>query len=178
MTGEGFAELMDRLVLKPLGMAHSSFDQSFPQTAGLPVALGHDERGRGIEGGWLIHPEKAAAGLWSTAADLAKLEMEIRRCYLGRPLGLLERELAEQLLTPHSTSFFGLGTIVDNSGPDVEFGHGGSPGGYQAVSMFTVHRGSGLVVLTNGESSAEVVKAASAALQPQAAPDARFADWR
>ncbi|WP_441245336.1 amino acid adenylation domain-containing protein [Kitasatospora sp. McL0602] len=178
ITGEGFAELMERLVLRPLGMTHSSFDQSFPETAGLPVALGHDEQGRGIEGGWLHHPEKSAAGLWSTAADLAKLEMEIRRCYLGRPLGLITRELAEQMLTPHSTSFFGLGTIVDNSGLDVEFGHGGSPGGYQAVSMFKVHQGSGLVVLTNGESSAQIVKAASAALQPQSAPDARLTDWR
>ncbi|WP_316522805.1 non-ribosomal peptide synthetase [Kitasatospora brasiliensis] len=177
VTGEAFADLMDTLVLRPLGMANSSFDQSFPETAGRPVALGHDERGQGIEGGWLIHPEKSAAGLWSTAADLAKFELEVRRCYLGRPLGLIGRELAEQMLTPHSTSFFGLGTIVDTSGPDVEFGHGGSPGGYQAVSMFKVHQGSGLVVLTNGESSAQVVKAASAALQPGTAVDARFGEW-
>jgi CubicO group peptidase (beta-lactamase class C family) len=177
VTGEPFAGLMDTLVLRPLGMAHSSFDQSFPETAGRPVALGHDQQGRTIEGGWLIHPEKSAAGLWSTAADLAKLDLEIRRCYLGRPLGLIGRELAEQMLTPHSSSFFGLGTIVDDSGPDVEFGHGGSPGGYQAVSMFKVHQGSGLVVLTNGESSAQLVKAASAALQPHAAADPRLTDW-
>ncbi|MGF1426919.1 amino acid adenylation domain-containing protein [Kitasatospora sp. LaBMicrA B282] len=178
LTGEEFGQLVERLVFAPLGMRHSSFDQYYPQLAGLPVALGHDELGQGIEGGWLLHPERSAAGLWSTAADLAKLELEIRRSYLGRPLALLDRELAEQLLTPHSTSFFGLGTIVDNSGPDVEFGHGGSPGGYQAVSMFTVHGGTGLVVLTNGESSAEVVKAASAALKPGAGPDTRLTDWR
>ncbi|MFI9239249.1 amino acid adenylation domain-containing protein [Streptomyces sp. NPDC053079] len=159
LTGESFEALTRRLVFGPLGMDGSSFDQSFPQTCGRPVALGHDEDGGTLEGGWLIHPEQAAAGLWSTAADMARLELEIRRSALGRPLALLSKESAGQLLTPHSDSFYGLGTIVDDGGQDVEYGHGGSPGGYQAVSMSSLHRGSGLVVLTNGEFSAQVLKA-------------------
>ncbi|MFF4404870.1 amino acid adenylation domain-containing protein [Streptomyces sp. NPDC001404] len=159
LTGESFEALMRRMVFDPLGMDGSSFDQSFPETCGRPVALGHDTDGHPLEGGWLIHPEKSAAGLWSTAADMARLELEIRRSALGRPLALLSRESAGQLLTPHSDSFYGLGTIVDAGGQDVEFGHGGSPGGYQAVSMSSLHRGSGVVVLTNGEFNAQVLKA-------------------
>ncbi|WP_432140281.1 amino acid adenylation domain-containing protein [Streptomyces sp. bgisy084] len=159
LTGESFEALMRRLVFDPLGMDGSSFDQSFPETCDRPVALGHDAEGRTAEGGWLIHPELAAAGLWSTAADMARLELEIRRSALGRPLALLSQQSAQQLLTPHSASFYGLGTIVDASGQDVEYGHSGSPGGYQAVSMSSLHRGSGVVVLTNGEFSAQVLKA-------------------
>ncbi|MEU7133058.1 amino acid adenylation domain-containing protein [Streptomyces sp. NPDC046261] len=159
LTGESFEGLMRRLVFDPLGMDGSSFDQSFPGTCGRPVALGHDEAGHTLEGGWLIHPEQAAAGLWSTAADMARLELEIRRSALGRPLALLSKESAGQLLTPHSDSFYGLGTIVDAGGQDVEYGHGGSPGGYQAVSMSSLHRGSGVVLLTNGEFSTRVLKA-------------------
>lgn len=150
---------MRRLVLDPLGMTGSSFDQSFPDRSGRPVALGHDEEGRTLEGGWLIHPELAAAGLWSTAADMARFELELRRSYLGRPLALLSRESARRMLTPHSDGFYGLGTIVDAGGAEVEYGHGGSPGGYQAISMNRLHHGSGVVVLTNGEFSERVLKA-------------------
>ncbi|MEV4439749.1 amino acid adenylation domain-containing protein [Streptomyces sp. NPDC049577] len=159
LTGEDFEALVRRLVFDPLGMDGSSFDQSFPETCGRPVALGHDAGGRTLDGGWLVHPERAAAGLWSTAADMARLELEIRRSALGRPLALLSPESAGQLLTPHSDSFYGLGTIVDAGGADVEYGHGGSPGGYQAVSMSSLHRGTGVVLLTNGEFSARVLKA-------------------
>ncbi|WP_405858825.1 amino acid adenylation domain-containing protein [Streptomyces sp. NBC_00090] len=159
VTGEPFEALMRRLVLDPLGMTGSSFDQSFPDRSGRPVALGHDEEGRTLEGGWLIHPELAAAGLWSTAADMARFELELRRSYLGRPLALLSRESARRMLTPHSDGFYGLGTIVDAGGAEVEYGHGGSPGGYQAISMNRLHHGSGVVVLTNGEFSERVLKA-------------------
>ncbi|MFJ5552101.1 amino acid adenylation domain-containing protein [Streptomyces sp. NPDC093225] len=159
VTGEPFEALMRRLVLDPLGMAGSSFDRSFPEYCGRPVALGHDERGRPLEGGWLVHPELAAAGLWSTAADMARFELEVRRSFLGRPLALLSPASAGQLLTPHSSGFYGLGTIVDDGGAELEFGHGGSPGGYQAVSINRLHRGSGLVVLTNGEFDEGVLKA-------------------
>ncbi|MFF0161140.1 amino acid adenylation domain-containing protein [Streptomyces sp. NPDC005263] len=159
VTGEDFEALMRRLVLDPLSMSGSSFDQSFPERAGRPVALGHDESGRPLEGGWLVHPEQSAAGLWSTAADMATLELEVRRSALGRPLALLSPHSAQQLLTPHSDSFYGLGTIVDAGQAEVEYGHGGSPGGYQAVSMSQLHRGGGVVVLTNGEFNAQVLKA-------------------
>ncbi|MEU1494263.1 amino acid adenylation domain-containing protein [Streptomyces sp. NPDC005776] len=162
VTGESFEALMRRLVLDPLSMDGTSFDQSFPERAGRPVALGHDEEGHTLDGGWLVHPEQAAAGLWSTAADMAKLELEVRRSRLGRPLALLTQHAAQQLLTPHSDSFYGLGTIVDAGEAEVEYGHGGSPGGYQAVSMAQLHRGTGVVVLTNGEFNAAVLKAVGA----------------
>ncbi|MGK4582318.1 amino acid adenylation domain-containing protein [Kitasatospora sp. HPMI-4] len=165
VVGAPFPVLMAELVFEPVGMAATGFDQTLPQRAGRPVALGHDQDGRVLPGGWVVQTELAAAGLWTTAADMARLELEIRRSYLGRPLALLSQRSAEQMLTPHSTGFYGLGTIVDAGGLEVEFGHGGSPGGYQAVSMSQVHRGSGLVVLTNAESSAQVLTAASASLR-------------
>ena len=162
VTGEPFEALMRALVFDPLAMGGSSFDQTFPERSGRAVALGHDERGVPLEGGWLIHPERAAAGLWTTAADMARFELELRRGYLGRPLALLSPGGARELLTPHSDSFYGLGTIVDGDGTEIEYGHGGSPGGYQAVSMCRLHRGSGLVVLTNGEFNDRVLKAVGA----------------
>ncbi|MFF1600497.1 amino acid adenylation domain-containing protein [Streptomyces mirabilis] len=165
-TGEPFHQLMRTLVLDPLGMRDSSFDQGFPVMPGRvgKVALGHDAEGRQIEGGRRIRPDAAAAGLWSTAPDLAKLALEIRRSALGRPLALLREETAAELLTPHRDTFYGLGTVVDATGADTQFGHGGTPTGYHGVSVTRLTAGSGLVVLTNGDAGEHVVKAIAAAM--------------
>ncbi|MFF9900499.1 amino acid adenylation domain-containing protein [Streptomyces longispororuber] len=164
-TGEPFAALMRRLVLDPLSMRDSSFAQDFPDHAGRPVALGHDAEGRVLDGGWRVRPDAAAAGLWSTAADLAKVALEVRRSALGRPLALLRRETAAQLLAPAPDSLYGLGTVVDVTGSDTEFGHGGTPTGYHGVSLTALRSGTGLVVLTNADAGEQVVKAVAAAAQ-------------
>ncbi|MFE0516221.1 serine hydrolase, partial [Streptomyces sp. NPDC058964] len=159
VTGEPFPELMRTLVLDPLGMTGSSFDQSFPDRSGRPVARGHDEEGRAVDGGWRVRPDTAAAGLWATAADLAKVALEVRRSYLGRPMTLLTRQSAQRMLTAHEGSFYGLGTVVDATGPDLQFGHGGEPVGYQALTMTRLRRGSGVVVLANSSGAKDLVKA-------------------
>ncbi|WP_405617058.1 amino acid adenylation domain-containing protein [Streptomyces sp. NBC_00076] len=164
ITGSPFDALMQDLVFEPLGMRASSFDQAFPERYGRPVALGHDEEGRPVDGGWLVRPDQAAAGLWTTAADLAKAALELRRSALGRPLSLLSRTTAGLMLTPSSDSFYGLGTVVDGTNDEVQFGHAGSPVGYQAVSLCTLHGGDGFVALTNGAAGKNVVAAIAEAL--------------
>ncbi|RSN29242.1 non-ribosomal peptide synthetase [Amycolatopsis sp. WAC 04169] len=158
VTGQPFAELMRDLVLDPLGMHGSDFDQSFPQRAGRPVARGHHIDGTAVEGGWLIRPDLAAAGLWATATDLARLAIEVRRSWLERPLALFAPQLVRELLTPHPESAYGLGTVVDTAGADPHFGHGGEPVGYHALSTCRVRSGSGWVVLTNGVGGGRVIR--------------------
>ncbi|MFF4663660.1 amino acid adenylation domain-containing protein [Streptomyces sp. NPDC001282] len=166
-TGEPFDALMRRLVLDPFGMSASSFDQSFPERSGRPAASGHDENGRPVPGGWRLWPDTAAAGLWTTATDVAKALLEIRRAHLGRPLALLERDSARQLLTPqHPHSGYGLGTVVDDLGDDVQFGHGGAGGGYHALAMCRAGAGTGFVVLTNGDAGGDVARRCVALLEP------------
>ncbi|UUU22854.1 non-ribosomal peptide synthase/polyketide synthase [Streptomyces sp. DSM 40750] len=166
-TGRPFAELMDDVLLKPLGLTGSSFDPAFPETTDRPVALGHDPAGRPVEGGWLTRPEPAAAGLWTTATDLAKAALEIRRARLARPLALLTADSAREMLTAqHLHSSYGLGTVVDDLGADVQFGHGGGGAGYHSLAMCRVGPGRGFVVLTNGESGAEVAKRHTSLLEP------------
>jgi CubicO group peptidase (beta-lactamase class C family) len=157
ITGEPVAELMRRLVLDPLGMTGTSYDQRFPHRSGLPVALGHDERGTPVPGGWLVKPAMASTGMWSTAADLATVTIEVRRAYRGEPGALLPAPLAEQLLTvAHPDCLYGLGTSVDSTEHDIEFGHVGESVGYRAMSIGRMHGGNGFVVLTNAESGKEV----------------------
>ncbi|MEO3755182.1 amino acid adenylation domain-containing protein [Streptomyces sp. B6B3] len=166
-TGEPFDALMRRLVFEPLGLSGSDFDQSFPEHAGRPAALGHDERGEPVRGGWRQWPEAAAGGLWTTAADVARLLLEIRRAHLGRPLTLLTQRSARELLTPqHRYSAYGLGVVVDDLGDDTQFGHGGASGGYHALAMCRLAAGTGFVALTNGDGGAAVVKSHVPLLEP------------
>ncbi|GAB7045391.1 hypothetical protein JCM9534A_05170 [Catenuloplanes indicus JCM 9534] len=164
VTGRRFPDLMRELVLDPLGMTHSGYEQSWPEEPGREVAVGHDQYGVPMPGGWRVRLEVAAAGLWSTATDLARLAPQVRRAYLGRPSLLLTPELAAQQLTPHPGAFYGLGAIVDDTGADVEFGHGGEPVGYWNMAISRVRAGSGFVALTNGESGKEVVRLLAAAV--------------
>ncbi|MFI7338853.1 amino acid adenylation domain-containing protein [Streptomyces sp. NPDC050085] len=164
VTGESFQDLAHRLVLAPLAMTGSSFDQDFPKTSGRPVALGHHVKGVAMEGGWRDRAHLAAAGLWTTAEDLAKLARQVRACLLGHDGALLPRTVAQELLATHPGSFYGLGTIVDDTGSDAEFGHGGEPAGYWNLSLSHLGSGVGLVALTNSDAGKGVVKHLTARL--------------
>ncbi|MBQ0984632.1 amino acid adenylation domain-containing protein [Streptomyces sp. F63] len=167
VTGEHFDALMRRTVLDPFGMTASSFDQSFPEQPDRPAASGHDEDGRPLPGGWRLWPDTAAAGLWTTATDVAKALLEVRRAYLGRPAALIGRDTARGLLAPqHPHSGYGLGTVVDDLGDDVQFGHGGAGAGYHALAMCRIGAGTGFVVLTNGEAGAGVARRCVRLLEP------------
>ncbi|MFF7958339.1 amino acid adenylation domain-containing protein [Streptomyces rubiginosohelvolus] len=166
VTGEPFAEVLREVLLQPLGMADSSFDQSFPERSGRPVALGHGPEGKPVDGGWLIRPDMAAAGLWTTASDIAKAALEVRRSALGRPTALLSQERATELLTPYPDSSYGLGTVVDRSGASPQFGHGGEPVGYHALLTCELRPGTGWVVLTNSSAGERVIRTFVSATAP------------
>jgi CubicO group peptidase (beta-lactamase class C family) len=142
VTSEPFGELMRTLVFEPLRMSSSSFDPAQPQLAAL--------------------------GMWTTAVDLARLAVEIRRSFLdsdpvpAKPAGpdaggsLLSAQLASQMLMPAPGGSYGLGTTISTHGGEVEFGHEGQPGGHYCRSICRIHDGNGLVVLTNGAAGRQV----------------------
>ena len=56
-SGEAFANAMAKLVLLPLGMTDSSFEQPLPEALASNAAAGHDVRSRPLEGKWRTYPE-------------------------------------------------------------------------------------------------------------------------
>ncbi|WP_051450882.1 non-ribosomal peptide synthetase [Actinospica robiniae] len=164
-TGTPFADLIRELVLDPLGMAGSGFEPDFPSRCGRPVAAGHDEAGVPVPGGWRVRPDTAAAGLWTTAPDLARAVIEVRSAYLGDGGRVLTRELAAEMLTPHPGAHYGLGTVVDDDGADLEYGHGGEMPGYRATVSALLRAGDGVVALTNGRSGREIARFLAARLR-------------
>jgi CubicO group peptidase (beta-lactamase class C family) len=156
LTGEPFPGLMRRLVLEPLGMANSSYDQSFPETRPDLAARGHHADGEVVRGGWRVQPEMAGAGLWTTAGDLARLAVEVQRAHAGRGR-MLSKATVDQALTPGPSGDYGLGMRLAGQGDGRRFGHGGDNVGFKARTSAFVERGQGAAVLTNGDDGARVI---------------------
>ncbi|WP_307803849.1 non-ribosomal peptide synthetase [Micromonospora echinofusca] len=160
VTATRFPDLMAELVFEPLAMTGSSFDQDFPVTGGRPVALGHDGQGRPLPDGWQRRPDEAAAGLWTTVTDLARIIREIHHAHRGDSV-LLGRQLVTELLTPGPGGLYGLGCLVDPvdtpAGRVVEYSHRGRTAGYRALTAGRVPDGAGLVLLTNGDAGYRVM---------------------
>jgi hypothetical protein len=171
VTGVRFDELMRALVLAPVAMADSSFDQQFPHQLPQRVASGHHLAGTPIPGGWRTIPEMAGAGLWSTPTDLLRLELEIARAASGESQ-LLDQDLATQMLTPQLPgSGYGLGTEIDDSAGRRRFGHTGGNAGYGCFSFAWPEAGCAVAVMANSDDVREVLLSIIAAASRTYAAD-------
>jgi CubicO group peptidase (beta-lactamase class C family) len=150
VTGKSFPVLMNDLVLEPLGMTHSTFDEPLPKGLWPNAAQPYDASGRALQSGWNIYPEMAPAGLWTTPSDLAQFAIEIEKAYLGRSK-ILSSALAHQMLTYQSKEVYGFGVSLGERGHAVRFGHSGANGGYRCAFEAYPEIDQGLVVMTNSD---------------------------
>lgn len=158
VTGLEFAELMRRLVLEPLGMEHSTYAQPLPAALHDSAAIGHEMRARSaIAGGWHVYPEQAAAGLWTTASDLARFLCDVALASIGRPARLLPADLAAEMLSPQAAPQNGLGLFLGGSGEAAYAGHSGWNEGFICEARIFPRLGLGAVAMTNGQNGADVV---------------------
>ncbi|GAA6190077.1 hypothetical protein NBRC116596_31400 [Litorivita sp. NS0012-18] len=125
ITGESFSTYTSRTVLRPIGASAATFAIT-PQAT---FAHGSYESGQPLEGGYRRHPESAAAGLWATAADLAKILQAVLDSLRHRRGALLPFELAKLMITPVSGQS-GLGIFVE---PGRVIWHEGRNFGFDAV---------------------------------------------
>jgi CubicO group peptidase (beta-lactamase class C family) len=165
-TKTGFAQLVQESVLAPLAMTDSTFAQPLPPALLARAALPHDAAGKPVAGGPHTYPELAAAGLWSTPSDLAKLAIEVKRSAAGQSNKVLSQSMTQLMLSPGPGSF-GLGWHVEGTGQAQSFSHAGANAGYQALLVAYTERGDGVAVMTNGERggelAGEIVRAVAAA---------------
>lgn len=147
---EPFPALMRRLVLDPVGMANSTFEQPLPDARHGTAASGHDAEGEAIPGRWHVYPEMAAAGLWTTPTDLLKWAMEIAAAREGRSNRVLSKPTAIAMLTPQMGRS-GLGPTLGGRGAGFNFGHGGSNAGFRAQLIYFPETGQGAAVMANAE---------------------------
>ena len=98
ITGKPFPQLMQEYVLGPLGMAHSTFDQPLPKNLAASPVTPYLGTGEEVNGGAHIYPEMAAAGLWTTASDLARFALAVQDSLADRP-GAIPLSAAQMVAT-------------------------------------------------------------------------------
>jgi CubicO group peptidase (beta-lactamase class C family) len=149
VTGRSFPALMRELVLDPLGMVNSTFEQPLPESRWTTAAVGHRKGAQSVKGKWFIYPELAQGGLWTTASDLARFLLELQRAGQGRPNALLSAHVARGMFTPPYAPDVGLGIFLDGAGDSRRFGHQGGNEGFSSRIVAYLSRLLGAVVLTN-----------------------------
>jgi CubicO group peptidase (beta-lactamase class C family) len=164
VTGRPFPLLLADLVLRPIGMKDSTYEQPLPEARRAAAASGHLTDGGLLPGRYHTYPEMAAAGLWTTPTDLARFLMEIQQALQGRSK-ILTPAMARQMVTVQKGSY-GLGLGIEGSGPSATFGHGGSNAGFRCGMTASVESGRGAVVMTNGDQggrlASEILRAVAA----------------
>lgn len=154
VTGMSFRQFVKENIFLRLGMTRSDY---YPDAPALPKASGHYSSGHVVPGGWYIYPESAAAGLWTTASDLARYAISIQSAAMGDPGSIFLPETAREMLTPQipikEGSDEGLSIIINGQ----MFGHAGSNEGFKLQTSAFSDRGQGAVVLTNGENGTDLI---------------------
>jgi CubicO group peptidase (beta-lactamase class C family) len=155
ITGRPVAEFLREAVLEPLGMSNSTFEQPLPERLWRQAAVGHRSGSAVVSGGWHVYPEQAAAGLWTTASDLARMAIAVQRMLAGEPGGILLQATVREMLTPvvdRSSDAVGLGFFLDQTGESKRFGHSGSDEGFISLLTAYCEVGRGAAVMTNSDS--------------------------
>lgn len=156
VTAAPFEETMQRLVLQPLGMSSSTYLQPLPEEGRKAAATGHQSRGP-VEGKWHTYPELAAAGLWTTAEDLAKFALAIERAWKGESGAIVSQRLAREMLTAQGGGPYGLGLVVRGAGSALTFTHDGVNAGFESRLIGFPATGQGAVVMINGNGSRPLI---------------------
>lgn len=157
VVGRPFSEIAREWVLEPAGMDRSSFDQPLQLRDASRAARGHDGSGAPFDPPWHVYPELAAAGLWSTAGDLARFAIEVQATLAGNRARILPRKLMQEMVSGVGGGPYGVGFLVGQAGGEPYFGHGGSNRGYRCDLVAHRTKGYGLVVMTNGEGGEGII---------------------
>jgi CubicO group peptidase (beta-lactamase class C family) len=158
LTGRSFAELMQSLVLGPLGMSGSTYQQPPPAEWAPRLARAHGGNGARMGAPWHVYPEQAAAGLWTTPSDLARVAIEVMRAIGGGKGAVLTQAGAREMTSPVGTGPFAVGFQMEKRGEGWYFMHGGSNWGFRCNLIAHLRKGYGVVVMTNGDNGSLVAQ--------------------
>jgi CubicO group peptidase (beta-lactamase class C family) len=155
--GRPYPEIMQSLVLGPIGMTNSAYEQPLSAAHDRHAARAHSGRGLAMDTKWHVYPELAAAGLWTTPTDLAKFAIEVQQTALGRSTRVLTRASVLEMLTPVGVGDYAVGFAITKKGEGWYFAHGGSNWGFQCSVIAHRVKGYGVAIMTNGDAGRPVI---------------------
>ena len=152
-----FDEMMRDTVLKPLGMAHSAYEQPLSAERDRHAARAHNRSGAAGDVKWHVYPELAAAGLWTTSPDLARFGIEIQKSIQGKSNRVLNRAMANEMASPVGVGPFAIGMSMSKRGEGWYLDHGGSNWGFQCLVLVHKIKGYGFAMMTNGDAGGRLI---------------------
>lgn len=147
VAGKPFPALMDELLFKPAGMERSTFLNPLSKDLLKHAAAGYLPDNSAVEGKRHTYPEMAAAGLWTTAEDLARFAIEVQLALRGES-DVVDRTTAEQLVEP-MTEINSRGLFLERHDRAPYFSHGGWDEGFCAHLVAHRNAGYGAAVMIN-----------------------------
>jgi len=159
-TNKSIDDLSKNLVFKPLTMGYSTFDQPLPRTY-KNVACGHSSSGRKVKNCYRYYPEKAAAGLWTTASDLAVFGRALIHSYQHHSSLLSKQSILSMSEVMYDQKIFnhdphvrvGVGCFVHKSNDNIIIGHSGSNEGYVSLCAFSITKSKGFTIMLNSDNA-------------------------
>jgi CubicO group peptidase (beta-lactamase class C family) len=160
-----FADILRDDVLRPIGMANSTYEQPLPPAKDRNAARAHDREGKAQGPKWHVYPELAAAGLWTTASDLARFAIEVQNSAWGRSNRVLSRTTVKEMLTPVGVGDYAVGFTIAKMGQGWYFTHGGSNWGFRCLLLAHMSNGYGLAIMTNADQGGALMAELSRRIQ-------------
>jgi CubicO group peptidase (beta-lactamase class C family) len=157
VTGKPFPQYMSEAVLAPAGMTSSTYEQPLPPERAGRTASGHYPDRSPVSGQWHLYPEMAAAGLWTTATDLARFAIELQQSLAGKSNKMLSQAMARQQLTVERDNY-GLGLAITGTGAARTFGHNGRDAGFDALMLAFLDTGQGVVIMINANDNSGMTR--------------------
>lgn len=152
VSGKSFPRLMKENLFDPLGIKNSTFSHNLSKNEKASVAKAYKYDGSMVEGGYRIHPEKAAAGLWCTPSDYAKIVIEIQKAYIGQSNKIVSQKVSKSLFT-RNLGYMGYGFMIRLHGDSTAIAFGGGNEGYTCNIFSYFNLGSGAIIMANSDNS-------------------------
>ncbi len=149
ITGKSTEAAARELVLDPIGMKRSTYQQPLPESLLVNAAMAYLPTGEPVKGGCNTQPELFAAGLWTTPTDLCRFAIALQNALRGEGETPFSKETAIEMTTmvgdgPTSPGFF----VNEHY-----FYHGGSNVGYRCMLRVHKTKGYGYAFMANSDNA-------------------------
>lgn len=139
-----------KYLFEPLKMKNSFYSIEFEKYP-KDLAYGHSGNGKVLTNFYNNYPESAAAGLWTTPSDLAKLIIDVQLSLKSKTNKILFKQSAADLIEPSLTnSNSALGLFTEQENGTLYLQHSGSNQGFRGKFYFSADNGTGVVIMVNG----------------------------
>lgn len=151
-----FTDFMQEECFQKLGLTRSTFHYPLDDTNAAHSHAG-ESNGRPMNGRWKTYPESAAAGLWTTATELALLLVDLQKSYHGfSDAKILQKQAVHTMFEPQIAPW-ALGPVVTGSDEKLEVSHYGRTDGTVASFVSFPALQKGAVVMINSDNGSILI---------------------